>query len=51
MKFTKKTKSSQHNDRTKQNCCIQPPVTVLLSERSLAKDWLKPEEETAWGYL
>ncbi len=27
------------------------PVTALLSERSLAKEWLKPEEDTAWDYL
>lgn len=27
------------------------PVTALLSERSLAKDWLKPEEDKAWDYL
>ncbi len=26
-------------------------VTALLSERSLAKDWLKPEEDKAWDYL
>ncbi|NMB79584.1 MAG: SocA family protein [Methanomicrobiales archaeon] len=27
------------------------PVTALMSERSLAKDWLKPEEDKAWDYL
>jgi len=27
------------------------PVTALLSERSLAKEWLKPEEDEAWNYL
>ena len=27
------------------------PITALLSERSLAKEWLKPEEDTAWDYL
>lgn len=26
-------------------------VTALLSERSLARDWLKPEEDKAWDYL
>jgi len=26
-------------------------VTALLSECSLAKDWLKPEEDKAWEYL
>jgi len=25
--------------------------TMLLSENALAEDWLKPEEEEAWGYL
>ena len=25
--------------------------TVLLAESSLAKDWLTPEEEAAWGDL
>ncbi len=24
---------------------------ALLSEASLAKDWLKPEEDRAWSYL
>jgi hypothetical protein len=51
MKSTKNTKTSQHDDRPRQNCGIQPPVTALLSEKSLAKDWLKPEEEKAWDYL
>jgi len=51
MKSKKKTKSLQLDDRTGPNYCIQPPITALLSERSLAKDWLKPEEETAWDYL
>ena len=27
------------------------PVTALLSERSLEKEWLKPEEDKAWDYL
>jgi hypothetical protein len=27
------------------------PVTALLSERSLAREWLKPEEDEAWDYL
>jgi uncharacterized phage-associated protein len=27
------------------------PMTALLSERSLAKEWLKPEEDKAWDYL
>ena len=25
--------------------------TTLLSERALAKDWNRPEEEAAWSYL
>jgi hypothetical protein len=27
------------------------PVTALLSERALAKEWLTPEEDKAWDYL
>jgi len=27
------------------------PVTALLSEKSLAKDWLTPEETEAWKDL
>jgi uncharacterized phage-associated protein len=27
------------------------PVTALMSERALSKDWLKPEEDEAWDYL
>ena len=27
------------------------PVTALLSERTLAKEWLKPKEDKAWDYL
>ncbi len=27
------------------------PMTALMSERSLAKEWLKPEEDKAWDYL
>ena len=27
------------------------PDTALLSEHSLARDWLKPEEDQAWDYL
>jgi hypothetical protein len=51
MKSTKKTKTSQHDDKTREITYIQPPITALLSEKSLAKDWLKPVEETAWDYL
>jgi len=25
--------------------------TALLSERALAEDWNRPEEDTAWSYL
>lgn len=28
-----------------------PPETMLLSEASLAKDWLRPEEDDAWAYM
>jgi DNA-damage-inducible protein J len=27
------------------------PAITLASEKSLAKDWLKPEEEKAWANL
>lgn len=27
------------------------PDTVLMSERALSKDWLRPEEDEAWSYL
>ena len=30
---------------------IQTHETALLSEASLAEDWLKPEEEQAWSHL
>jgi succinyl-CoA synthetase beta subunit len=30
---------------------INPLETVLLSESSLQKDWLKPEEDKAWQHL
>lgn len=33
-------------DHKKEGC-----ETVLLSEDSLARDWLTPEEDEAWGYL
>jgi antitoxin component of MazEF toxin-antitoxin module len=29
----------------------KPSETILLSERVLAKDWLKPEEDKAWADL
>ncbi len=32
-------------------CVREVPMTALLSERSLAKEWLKPEEDKAWDYL
>jgi hypothetical protein len=32
-------------------CVREVPVTALLSERSLAKEWLKPVEDKAWDYL
>ncbi len=27
------------------------PETALLSEQSLAEDWMKPEEDEAWSHL
>jgi hypothetical protein len=51
MKSAKKFTSSQHGDSNEQNGARLLPVTALLSERSLARDWLKPEEDRAWDYL
>ena len=28
-----------------------PTDTLLLSEAALAKDWSRPEEDAAWGFL
>jgi hypothetical protein len=37
------------------NACLtltsQMPVTMLMSEASLAKDWNSPEEDLAWANL
>ncbi len=30
---------------------VQVAETALLSEKALAEDWLRPEEEEAWSYL
>ena len=30
---------------------IRVPETALLSEPALAKDWNRPEEDTAWSHL
>ena len=30
---------------------IRVPETALLSEPVLAKDWNRPEEDTAWSHL
>ena len=30
---------------------LNVPETALLSEAALAKDWLRPEEDTAWAHL
>ena len=30
---------------------INPGETAILSEKSLAKDWLSEEDEKAWAYL
>jgi hypothetical protein len=30
---------------------IESPETALLSERSLAEEWLSPEEDEAWKNL
>ena len=31
------------------NCCVSE--AALLSEASLAEDWNRPEEDTAWSHL
>ncbi|MDD1703134.1 MAG: hypothetical protein LUQ31_09170 [Methanoregula sp.] len=51
MKSTKKSNQSPYAGHIRQERGIEPSITALLSERSLAKDWLKPEEESAWNYL
>ena len=28
-----------------------PALGLLMSEKSLAKDWLRPEEDEAWAHL
>lgn len=30
---------------------VEGPLTTLLSQKSLAKDWDKPEEDEAWKHL
>jgi hypothetical protein len=30
---------------------INIPETALLSEKTLAEDWLRPEEDKAWSHL
>ena len=30
---------------------VEIPVIALMSERSLAIDWMRHEEDEAWGYL
>ncbi|MCK4764587.1 MAG: hypothetical protein KAW12_20470 [Candidatus Aminicenantes bacterium] len=30
---------------------IKPPETALLSEKALAEDWSRPEEDEAWSHL
>ena len=51
MNSIKNIKSFRRADQAKYDNEVIFPVTALLSERSLAKDWLKPEEGTAWDYL
>ena len=33
------------------NIVSEPPMTHYASEKSLAKDWLTPEEDQAWKNL
>lgn len=41
----------EFDDKTRVAGVYEMPVTALLSERALAKEWLKPEEDKAWDYL
>jgi hypothetical protein len=34
-----------------ENPIISTSETALLSEATLAKDWLRPEEDEAWSHL
>jgi hypothetical protein len=34
-----------------ENPIISASETALLSEATLAKDWLRPEEDEAWSHL
>jgi hypothetical protein len=35
----------------RRNAVVQSSPMVLASERALAKDWLRPEEDEAWRNL
>jgi hypothetical protein len=49
MTMEKEEKSLDKKDRSGSNHRVS--ATALLSERVLSREWLKPEEEEAWGYL
>ena len=51
MNSIKNEKSLRSAGQIKYENDVISPVTALLSERSLARDWLKPEEDRAWDYL
>lgn len=51
MKSTKKNKPLSYAGHARQGQGIEHSVTARLSEKALAKEWLKPEEDRAWEYL
>jgi len=48
MKTNRTKKQFSHNREPAQRITVD---TAILSERVLAREWLKPEEDSAWDYL
>lgn len=46
-----KKESSVASDILRQDSAVDKLSSALLSEKSLAKDWLSKEEEQAWKHL
>lgn len=44
-------KLARHIEQLRQHVALQQAPTALASEASLAKDWLRPEEDEAWRDL
>jgi hypothetical protein len=42
---------ASYAERLRYKSAIQSSPTALASERTLAKDWLRPEEDEAWRDL